>query len=199
MMVNDDLSAFTKLTPFYANGMVERQTKVVMALLAGAGRILGDTIALFDAAHGNVAAAGSIMSEASFTAARVAMQTQKTLAGSLMASEPVYLWIPPQLVTQAKKLINASIIATKTADTNVFQGEFEIVSDPYLQDNPTTWYLVADPSMTEVIKYGELQGQGGIYTEQRYNFNNDNLEIKFRNDFGATIEEHRGIYKNAGA
>ena len=85
-----------------------------------------------------------------------------------------------------------------TAQANPLYGAFEVLVDVYLTD-PTAWYVISDAGMIEVVKYATLNGQEGLYTEQQIDFDTDNLVVKARVDFNATIEEYRGVYKNAGA
>jgi len=199
MMINDDLSAFTNFAPIFAQGMLAKQTSIVYALLAGTGRVLGsDSKTLFHVDHKNYVSAGTALSLAAFTLAKTAMRRQKSLAGDPILVTPKYLVIPPELEVLAHQLINSTITPNTTSQANPFYGAFEILVDPYLTST-TEWYIIADPASIEVIKYATLAGQEGIFTEQRYNFDNDNLEIKVRNEFNATIEEYRGIYKNVGA
>lgn len=199
MLINDDLSAFTQYAPQFANGIINQQAALVYALIAGTGRVLADSVALFNAAsHNNYVSAGSALSLASLTAAKLAMRRQKGLAGEPISITPKYLVVPPELEILAMQLIHSSIVPTTTSSTNPFYGAFDVLVDPFLTD-PKAWYIISDPASIDVIKYATLSGQEGIFTEQRYNFDNDNLEIKVRTDFNATIEEFRGIYKNVGA
>jgi len=198
MMINDDLSAFTNFAPIFAQGMLQKQTSIVYALLAGTGRVLGsDSKALFHVDHKNYVSAGTALSLAAFTLAKTAMRRQKSIAGDPILVSPKFLVIPPELEVLAHQLINSTITPNTTSQANPFFGAFEILVDPYLT-SATEWYIIADPASVEVIKYATLNGQEGIFTEQQYNFKNDNLEIKVRSDFNATIEEFRGIYKNVG-
>lgn len=202
MMVNDDLGAFTRFAPAFASGMSRNQAKIVYNLLTqngGKGRVLGyDNINLFDAAHSNYNAGGSaIMSANAFQAAKTAFMRHVGLDGEPIEVDPKYLVVPPELEILAKQLINSAIVPTSTSQTNAFYGMFEVIVERYLSD-PHAWYLAADPGQVEVIKYATLNGQEGIYTEQEYDFKTDNLIIKARNDFNATIEEFVGIAKNDG-
>ena len=92
------------------------------------------------------------------------------------------------------------IVASKTSDTNVFQNSYEVVTEPRLDANSaTSWYLMADSSQIDTIEYAYLEGEQGLYTEQRTGFDVDGLEVKARLDFAAKAIDHRGLYKNAGA
>ena len=197
MIINDDLSAFQNNASKFAKGFINRKAQIVYGLLEGQGRILASGNTLFHADHNNYKDPGTAMSIAAFDLAKTAMRRQKDLSGEPIHITPRYLVIPPELEVLAYQLINATITPNTTSQANPFKGAFEILVDPFLT-NTQEWYLMADPSEIEVIKYATLAGQDGIYTEQQYDFNTDELKIKARTDFNATVEEYRGVYKNKG-
>ncbi len=199
-IINDDLSGFMRYTELFGRGAAELQADIVYSLLTlnGYGRKLPDGKSLFDSAHKNLAASPSALSVASLSAARLAMRRQTGLTGEKIVVNPKYLVIPPELETMAYQLIYSPTSNVVVAEANPFKGTLELIVDPFLTD-PKAWYLVADPSTIPVIEYAFLDGQEGLYTEQKVDFDSDNLDIKVRTDFAATIEEFRGVYKNAGA
>lgn len=199
-IINDDLDGFMRYTEMFGRGAAELQAEIVYGLLTmngGKGRKLFDGKNLFDAAHNNLAAVGAAMSLESLNAARIAMRRQKGLKDEKISVRPKYLVVPPELELLAKQLINSTIVPNTTQNTNPLQGAFEVIVEDYLED-PNAWYVAADPSLIPVIEYAFLNGQEGLYTEQQVDFNTDILEVKVRTDFNATVEEHRGIYKNPG-
>jgi hypothetical protein len=206
MMINDDLGAFTKQATIFAQGVVDMEAKIMYGLLFGnpgsgvMGRTLGDGDQLFSVAKGNMAATGGALNETTLSAARLALRKQKSLAGHKLKITPSKLWIPSDLETQADKILTSVIVAAKTADTNVFKGKLESVVDDYLADYTTTgWFMTADQGEADMLKYGSLQGQKGIFTAQKFEWQSDALLIKVRKDFGGTAEDRRGLYYNPGA
>jgi len=200
-IINDDLGAFMRYTELFGRGAMELQSEIVYGLFtanSGGGRKLADTVNLFHASHKNLAATGTALSIASLTAARLAMRRQTGLTGEKILVRPRFLVVPPELETLAYQLIYAKTNNTVAGEANPFEGKFDVLVDPFLE-NATAWYLFADPATIPVVEYAFLNGQEGLYTEQEVDFNTDNLNIKVRTDFAATIEEHRGVYKNAGA
>lgn len=201
-IINDDLGAFMRMTELFGRGAAEMQAEIVYNLLAGNsgnGRVLSDGKALFHADHKNLATGGgSALSATTLTAARVAMRRQKGLANDKILVRPKFLVVPPELETLAWQLVNAQTNPTTPSEANPFKGAFEVVVDAFLE-NTTAWYLIADPATIPVIDYAFLDGNEGLYTEQQVDFNTDNLEVKVRTDFAATIEEFRGVYKGKGA
>jgi hypothetical protein len=199
-IINDDMGGFMRSAEMFGRGAAEKQNAIVWSLFTannGGGRKLADNVNLFHASHNNLAGTGSVLSADSLNAARVAMTRQKGLKGEPISIRPAFLVVPPELEFLAKQLINSTIVPNSTSQANPLQGMFEVVVDVYLTD-PKAWYLVSDAGMVDVIKYATLNGQTGLYTDQQVDFKTDNLEIKARVDFNATIEEYRGVYKNAG-
>lgn len=199
-IINDDLGGFMRYAELFGRGAAELQADIVYALFtanSGGGRKLSDGKNLFHADHKNLGTAAAL-SVASLTAARVAMRRQKGLTDEKILVRPRFLAVPPELETLAYQLITAETANVVVGEANPFKGAFDVIVDPYLE-SPTSWYLIADPATIPVVEYAFLNGQEGLYTEQEVDFNTDNLNIKVRTDFAATIEEHRGVYKNPGA
>lgn len=199
-IVNDDLGAFMSLNTAFGQSAAEFEAQYLIDLLesaSGNGPVMGDGNNLFDTAnHGNKASSGAVPAEATISAARLAMRTQKGLSGRPINVAPRYILVPPALETTTEKLL-ASIQPTKTADVNPFGGKFELLVDARLT-SLTRWYMAADPAVIEGLEYAYLQGQEGPYTETRAGFDVDGVETKCRLDFGAGFVEWRSWYMNAG-
>lgn len=199
-IINDDLDFLSRLPAMFGRAAADFESDMVYAVLT-ANAAMADTVALFHATHGNLGTAG-VIGETTLTEARAAMRKQKDPGGN---NQPLniqgkYLIVPAALETTAQKQIAAVVIATKTADTNVFNNSYEIVVEPRLDANSlTSWYLAADPSQIDTVEYAYLDGDEGLYTEQRMGFDVDGLEVKARLDFATKAIDHRGLFKNAGA
>lgn len=197
-IINDDLNAFSQLPKIFAQGARNLQAKMFWDMVLNNVNT-PDGVALFHATHGNLAGAGAVMNETTLNAAIVAMGLQKSPAGEEIQLAPKFLVVPIELQTLAKKLM-ASITSTKTTDVNPFNNAFDIISEVRLSRNsPISWYMFADPSTVEGLIYAYLDGQNGLYTESRTNFDDDSVETKARMEFGVAAWEHRGVYKNPGA
>jgi hypothetical protein len=73
----------------------------------------------------------------------------------------------------------------------------QVIVEPRLTGNQ--WYLSAAPGIIDTIEYAYLEGEQGLFTEQRNGFEVDGLEVKARLVFGTKAIDWRGLYKNAGA
>lgn len=197
-IINDDLDAFSRIPKILAQGARNLQTQMFWDLIIKNAKT-PDGVSLFHATHGNLAGAGATISEATLNAAMVAMMKQQSPAGEEIGLTPKYLIVPVELQTTAQKLL-ATITATKTGDVNPFHNAFEIISEVRLsRDSATAWYMAADPSTVDGLICAYLDGEEGLYTESRTNFDDDSVETKARMEFGVAAWEHRGWYKNPGA
>jgi phage head maturation protease len=199
-LVNDDLGAFTTLNTRFGVAAAEFEAMHLLALLesnSGAGPTMADTVALFHASHGNVAASGAAPSETTLNAARLAMRKQTGLAGGRISVAPRYILVPAELETATSKLV-ATITPTTVGDVNAFAGQLTPIVEARLA-SATRWYLAADPAQMDGLEYAYLDGELGPQIESRTGFEVDGVQVKVRMDFGAGFIEHRGWYANAGA
>lgn len=198
-LINDDLSAFTRIPAMFATAAANYESDTVYGILTG-NAALSDGVALFHANHANLTGTGTAISVTSFGVARTMMRKQKTIKNVVMNLRPRYLIVPAALETIAAQYVSSQFVANQSNLINPFAGAFEIISEARLDDNSATaWYLAADPSAIDTIEYCYLEGQNGVYIETRQGFDVDGMEIKARLDFAAKAIDYRGLYKNSGA
>jgi hypothetical protein len=162
---------------------------------AGAGPVMSDGKTLFDASHGNVAAAAAPPDVDTLAAARLAMRKQTGLAGNLIDVTPWGVLVPPDLETDTEKLLT-QIRPIIVDAVNPF-SQLQLIVEPRLTD-PAAWYVVADPASAGDLEYCYLAGFPGPQTETRLGFTVDGIELKIRLDFGAGFVDWRGWYRNPG-
>jgi len=199
-IINDDLSAFTDLAGKFGAAASDFEAQFLVDLLvanSGLGPTMDDGKVLFHADHANLAGAGGALSVTTLGAARLGMRRQKGLSDRPINVTPKFLLIPPELETDAEKLL-ASIQPATSGDVNPFGGKLELLVEARLTDTGR-WYVIADPSQLEGLEYAYLQGNEGPQIESRAGFEVDGLEIKVRLDFGAAFLDYRGWYTNEGA
>lgn len=199
MLVNDDLGELTAVPQ--AMGMAARRTEsdIVYTLLTS-NPTMRDSVALFHANHGNLAASGLAPSVMTLSEARVAMKRQRGLAGeSFLNIDPRFLIVPVELEATAFALLAS--ITPLSVDEAVPERikQLTVISDPRLDENSTTaWYLAADPMLHSTIDVAHLDGEP-VFLDQQNGFATDDLRLKVRLDVGAAAVDWRGLYKNAGA
>ena len=200
VLVNDDLGAFSDLARRMGQGAAETEARILVTLLeanSGNGPTLSDTKALFHVDHGNKAASGAVISDATLSAARLALRTQKGIDGRIIRVTPKNLLVPPALETVAEKWL-ATIAPATAADVNPFSGAMSLVVEPRLS-SATRWYVTADPGEIDGLEFAYLSGNEGPQVESRSGWDVDGVEIRVILDFGAGFIDHRGWFQNPGA
>lgn len=200
VLVNDDLGAFADLSRRMGQAAAETEAKTLVDLLetgSGNGPAMNDGKALFHADHGNKAASGGAIADATLSAARLAMRSQTGLSGQRISATPKYLLVPPAQETTAEKWL-ATIAAAKASDVNPFAGSLSLVVEPRLA-SATRWYVTADAAEIDGLEYAYLAGGEGPQVESKSGWDVDGVEVRVILDFGAGFIDWRGWYANAGA
>lgn len=198
-IINDDLGMFSSIAVKFGNAAKRLVNKMVYAQLTG-NVVMQDGVALFDDKHGNVAKTGEALSVKAIAKAVTAMRRQKGIAGTANLNiTPKYLVVPPELEMLAYQILNstADVTGVNSGVVNPYKGRFTIVSDPELTD-PDAWYVVADSAQHNTIEATFLNGVQTPRLETRQGFDVDGIEYKVALDFGASVLDFRGLYKNAG-
>jgi hypothetical protein len=194
MIIQDRLDAFSRIPTALAAKAAQLQSDLVYGVLS-ANANMADGNALFSAAHGNNAASGGAITEASLNAARTAMMLQKDLNGDFIGVSPRFIVVGPTRMLEAQKMLTG-ITANTTGAVNVFAGSLTLIVEPRLG---SAWYLMADPSSVDTINYAFLDGEGELFTETYQDPSTDSTKVKARMFFGTKAIDHRGMYRNAGA
>ncbi len=200
VLVNDDLGAFADLARRMGQAAAETEARILVTLLesgTGNGPTMSDGKALFHAQHGNKATASAVISDATLSAARLALRTQKGIEDRTIRATPRNLLVPPALETTAEKWL-ASIAPATAADVNPFSGSLSLVVEPRLSSG-TRWYVTADPGEIDGLEFAYLSGAEGPQVESRSGWDVDGVEIRVILDFGAGFIDHRSWYMNPGA
>ena len=200
VLVNDDLGAFADLARRMGQAAAETEARILVTLLesgTGNGPLMSDGKALFHAQHGNKATTGAAISDATLSAARLALRTQKGIEDRTIRATPRNLLVPPALETTAEKWL-ASIAPATAADVNPFSGSLSLIIEPRLS-SATRWYVTADPGEIDGLEFAYLSGAEGPQVESRSGWDVDGVEIRVILDFGAGFIDHRGWYMNPGA
>jgi len=200
VLVNDDLGAFSDLARRMGQAAAETEARILVTLLeagSGNGPTMSDGKTLFHADHGNKAGTGAVISDATLSAARLALRTQKGIEDRTIRVTPRNLLVPPALETTAEKWL-ASIAPATAADVNPFSGSLSLVVEPRLS-SATRWYVTAEPGEIDGLEFAYLSGAEGPQVESRSGWDVDGVEIRVILDFGAGFIDHRGWFMNAGA
>ena len=193
MIVNDDLSALTRIPSLYAAQAKRGINRLVYKALAEAKLTAKD---------GNLADTGAALSLATIDEARQAMRKQKNLRGEeFLNITPKYLIVPTKSEFLARQLLTSTSDpnATHYGVTNPLMGSLQIITDAELDALDTdAYYFLADQMLMDTIEVTYLNGNQRPGIESQVAF--DTLGIRYRiyMDYGVTVVDTKGIYKNAG-
>jgi len=194
-IINDDLSAFTRIPTQLGASMARLEGDIVYGILTGNPN-MADGNPLFDASHSNVTNArlldtGTMATYGTFVQL---FRSQKGPAGiANLNLYPNFLIVGPAQEVAARRLF-ANITATTSAGVNPFSGSGNVIVENRLSGN--AYYGAANPGLIDTIEYGYLDGEEGPQTFTRNGFEVDGLEIKTRLDFAAKAIDWRGLAKS---
>lgn len=197
-IINDDLSAFTRIPQAFAMKSAQKQSDLVYSILTG-NPTMGDSVLLWNVAtHKNYTSTGTALSEASLDVAYQLFRTQKSIEGDFLNLSPKFLIVGPKNELIARKLTSTNYTPAKQTDISVAAlTGLQLIVEPRITDY--SWFLVADPAMIDTVEYAFLDGEEELFIEQKEGFDVDALQIKARMVFGTKAIDWRGMYKNAGA
>jgi len=197
-LINDDLSAFTRVPLRLGEAAAQLESAVFWAELTGNAN-MADGNALFSVAHGNLAGSGAAISVSSLGLGRTAMRQQKD-GDHYLAVQPAFLVVPTEKETIAEQFVSQNLLPDSSGSINPFAGRLQVISEPRLDENSATaWYLFASPNSIDTIAYAYLQGEEGPQITTHEGFDVDGMKVKVRHCFGAKAIDWRGMYKNPGA
>lgn len=202
MIINDDLSVFTRIPQLAGAAAANMESDVVWELIA---KTLGQTMkydskTLFHSDHDNYTSSGTVINVDNIGIGRELMMLQTGFDGKPLNLTPKYLFAPAKKLTIAEQYC-AQLTATGDASkNNPFGGKLIPVGEARLDGYSTTsWYLMGDINNADIVETASLMGQAGPILETFTD--SELLGVKFRitRDFGARVLDHRNVYKNAGA
>jgi hypothetical protein len=205
-IANDDIRAISRVPQRLGIAAAQTIYKFVMDFFIAPITATYDSVATFNAAHGNTAA--SVLSDTSLSTGWATMLKQTSLSGptSFLPVEPKFLLVPPDLRQMATVLCTSAVavpsgIAAASNVPNVNQGLTPIIVPYWTATSTTAWYLAADPSRTPAIEIGLYQGKEEpdlfVQTDETVGsmFTSDKLTYKVRHIYGGTLVDHRGVYR----
>lgn len=206
MLVNDDMSAFTRIPMKLGKKARDLESDKVWGLITANAQVMAETgNTLFHANHSNLNEGGAgAVSETTLAAMREAMRLHQDLDGSSPLNLfPSYIFVPAAREVEATKILSA-ITPNQAADVNVFgqnSGFFlRAAVEPrldFVANNP--WLVTSDTNQCEMIEVARLAGEESPMVESRNGFEVDGQEFKIRHLFVAHALDYRGFQFNAGA
>ena len=201
-IVNDDLSAFSRLPAAFGAAWGRKQNDIFYAALTTG--LMADGKPLADAAHNNLVSAGTGVTSEALARARRLMRQQRGLRGERLNIAPTFLVVPPSQETAAEVLLH-SLAQPEAANAAVYNpwasGRLRHIVEPRLEADtgPSPWYVFASPAQAPVMAVSWLNGEEGPTVTQHEVPGVDGLAWKVRGVFGVGPLDWRGVVRNDGA
>ena len=200
-IINDDLSALSRIPQAIAAEAAQLQSDIVYAILT-ANPTMADGKAVFHADHKNLTSSGTAIGIESLSAARAMIRKQKSIEGRVMNLAAKHLIVGSDLELIADQYTSAVYTPNEASKTNpTFNRSLTPIVEPRLDElaSGKSWFLVAGNGSIDTVEYAFLEGEGELFTEEEQGFNIDGMQIKARMVFAAKALDYRGFYKNVGA
>jgi hypothetical protein len=195
--INDSLGALSIIPGVFVRDWDKKRGDIVWDIIIDNKVMIGDTKNFFHADHKNmITGAASALSKDSLSQARVKFRRQTDAVGNILQIEPKFLIVPPELETEAQRLM-MQIVPAAAEDVNVFAGTLQVLVENRLSD-PTAWYLSADPGVIDGIYYGYIEGNENLRVNELQNYKVDAIEYSVFGEFGAAGIDYRGWIKSTG-
>lgn len=198
--INDDLTVLSRVPAAYVIAAKRGVNKLVYKMLAS-NPIIFDGENLFSAPHNNLGTAGAI-GTTTMSEGRRMMRTQKGIRGeSTLNIAPKFLLVPAALETDAARFraSESDPSQTNSGVANVFRNNYDIVVDAELdQYSESSWYMAADANIADTIEVTYLRGQEEPTLETDIPFDRLGMDFRIYFDYGVTILDSRGMFKNPG-
>ena len=195
-LINDDLGALTKIPAAYAAAAKRGINTLVYSTLGKANTDV------FAGPKGNLAGTGSAPSVISIGDGRAAMRKQTNLRGKeTLNIAPKYILIPTGLETETDQLLTSITdpASSNPGVRNPFTGKLIPVCDAELDRYSTkSWYLAAQAGLVDTIEVTYLNGQQTPIIESQIAFDVLGMKWRIYIDYGVTLLDYRGLYKNPG-
>jgi hypothetical protein len=196
-IINDDLSAFTRVPEAFANAAKQKQSDIVYSILLN-NPAMADGNNLFDAVnHLNTIAQGTAINVDNLGIARAKIREQKGIEGNVLNLVPRFLIVGSANEQLALQFTSQNYVAAKSPDINVWAGTLTPIIEPRVTDKK--WFLSADPAQVDTIEYAFLDGEEELFTEQSWDYKKDCYDLKARMVFAAKAIDWRGFFYNPGA
>ena len=201
-IINDDLGAFNDLRQRLGLGAAIKMNKVFWTLWLATS----DAGAFWADARGNLVT-GAALGEAGLAKAIKAFRDMAAPDGNMMNLEPEFILVPTDLEFTARKLYASQEMRDTTANktvmtTNIYQNKFtpvvvpELGNSAYTGNSPTTWFMLANPSILASAVMCFLNGQQSPTIESAdADFNTLGIQFRGYHDFGAAMTEYRASVK----
>lgn len=206
MLINDDARALQRVIQSAALGGYTALRRAVFGVLT-TNAAMADTIALFNASHGNLGSAGNL-SATTYAELRALLmkQTGPSRAGMSPSAAPlpppttVALIVGPDEEDTAMELLGNRIVPTATGAVlpDSYRASTTLVVDPFLDVGSDPYYLARTDAGMRGVEIAYLQGgrTPQVTSAERIEFTGVTFRVMF--DFGVKAVTWRTMAANLG-
>jgi predicted DNA-binding protein (UPF0251 family) len=203
---NDDLGAIGREQENLGKQAALNVDATLWALVLGNGAVMADGVALFNAAHSNLAGSGKnytlVGSNAQLGIAELerVLRVQTDDDGvTMLGTPPAFLMGPAALAYQLRQLTSAAIQPNAQNQVPVF-GFLNPIINPRLDaTSAIIYYLIAPKEIMPLFEVAYLDGNKLPKIDSQEGFDQDALRIRCRWYWGGCLTNHRAIAKSTGA
>lgn len=195
-IINDDMSAFSRLPQAFAENAAYKQSDLVYAILLGNPAMLTDNVALFHANHANLVASGTDIDATSMGVMRQKLREQTAPGNKILNLDAGFIIAGPKKETKVLQYTSADYLPNTQAEINPWK-QLQPIIEGRITGN--TWFMLAGAGRIDTVEFAFLEGEQELYTESWFDRDNDSFVTKGRMVFGAAPIDYRGMVKNPGA
>lgn len=206
--INDDIDFLSKVPAKYAASARKTQNKQVYQILCNNPAIYDGT-PLFSAAHKNVLASGTGVTQQALQKMIMALQTQTDQFGEAIIVNPAVLVVPAGYAFDIYTMLYSETINTSgnTQAKNPlyrYREMIEVVEDPTINvlcggfGKTMPWFLIGAQSDTDFIEIDYLNGQEIPIIRRMEAPGQLGFVWDIYLDWGITVMDYRGAVKNPG-
>ncbi len=206
-LINDDASALTEMSRHIGRGAALKINDLFWTAFL-------NNSSFFASGNANVSTGGGsalgTAEGAAINAAEVIFMNQTGADGYPIAVMPKIMLVPPTLANTARRWMGSFGFAISgtagLGDSNVFQGRYDVLTSPYMENSTYTgystaaWYLLASPNDVPVIEGVALNGRWEPTVDSaEADFNQLGMALRGYIDVGFSKYEYRGGVRSAGS
>ena len=203
-ITNDDLGAVRQIPQRLGIAAARTISKFVLKTLITDNPVMDyDGVALFNAAHNNIAPGAALVDSNNLQDAIEAMRKQKEFSSNeRIGLQPRILMVPADLEGKAYELVQSRVKVTSNENATIanIATKYRIeVLENIWQTDTDDWQLITDPKLNPTIEIGFLGGRqepelfiqdqpaiGTVLTQDR-------ITYKIRHIYGGDVLDHRGF------
>ena len=202
--INDDIGFLTRVPGLYATAAKKTIDKQVYKILFDNPAIF-DGKTLFHADHKNLMGSGAKPSQATIQAIILQMQKQTDQFGEPIYMTPATIVVPVGYEFDLAVIFHsAQVTGSANNDINpLYNYPLKVVQSPLLNAmagaNACPWFMLADQASARGIQVDYLNGQETPTVRRMETPGTLGFTWDIWLDWGISVRDFRGIYKNPGA